>query len=223
LETVIRRFLTENLGWKAGALAISLLLWWGLVGEPEITMSVSVPVQYLNMPKDMEISSDVLEQVHLEVRGPSGKLSSDGLKEAAVILNLSDVSKAGEHTFPIEPANVYTPLGVEVIRAVPSQLRVRFERRLTRKTSVTVRIGNPPPRGYRVTAQTAEPAQVTITGPESQVRDIAAVETDPLDLSGVVGRAEFNVEVFVPDPHVRLEPAQRVRVQVEVRKNDSGN
>jgi YbbR domain-containing protein len=221
VEAVMRRFLTENLGWKAGALAISLLLWWGLVGEPEITTSISVPVQYLNMPKEMEISSDVLERVHLEISGPSGKLSSDGLKEAAIILNLAQVSKPGERTFPIEPANVYIPLGVELIRAVPSQVRVHFERRLTRKVPVTIRPGNPPPSGYRIVAQSVEPSEVTITGPETQVREILAVETDPVDMSGVVGRAEFTVEVFVPDPHVRLEPAQRVRVQVEGRKTEN--
>jgi YbbR domain-containing protein len=217
---VIRRLLTENLGWKAGALAISLLLWWGLVGEPEITASISVPVQYLNMPKEMEISSDVLERVHLEIRGPSAKLSADGLKEAAIILDLASVSKPGERTFRVEPANVYIPLGVELTRAVPSQVRINFERRLARKVPVTVRFSNPPPAGYRVAFQSLNPPEVMIAGPESQVRDIAAVETDPVDLSGVVGRAEFTVEVFVPDPHVRLEPAQRVRVQVEVSKID---
>jgi YbbR domain-containing protein len=115
---------------------------------------------------------------------------------------------------------VYIPLGVELTRAVPSQVRINFERRLARKVPVTVRFSNPPPAGYRVAFQSLNPPEVMIAGPESQVRDIAAVETDPVDLSGVVGRAEFTVEVFVPDPHVRLEPAQRVRVQVEVSKID---
>ena len=215
---MIRRFFTENLGWKAAAMLISLLLWWGLVGEPEITTSITVPVQDLNMPKDMEISSDLLERVHLEIRGPSGKLGADAVKESAIILDLSKVDKAGERTFPIDVADVYIPLGVQLIRAVPSQVRIHLERRLSRKVPVTVRIANPPPEGYTIEAQTSEPSEVRIVGPESQVRGVDAVETDPIDLSGVVGSAEFTVEIFVPDPHVRLEPAQKVRVRLEVRK-----
>jgi hypothetical protein len=159
-----------------------------------------------------------LERVHLEVRGPSGKLFSDELKESAIILDFADVSKPGERTFPIEKANVYIPLGVELIRAVPSQVRIQFERLLARKVPVAVRIAKPPPADYEVVNQMIEPSEVRIAGPESDVREVQSVETDPIDLSAVVGRADFNVEVFVPDPQVRLDPPQRVRIRIDVRK-----
>jgi hypothetical protein len=221
---MLRSFFTENLGWKALSLGISLLLWWALVGEPELTTSISVPVQYLNMPKDFEISSDVLERVHLEIRGPSAKLTPEALQEAAAILNLRTVGSPGERTFPIEPADAYLPIGVELIRAVPSQVRLRFERRLARLVPVTIRLASPPPEGYEVVSQTAEPDRLRLVGPETRVREVQSVETDPIDLAGVVSRAEFTVEVFVPDSYVRLESPKRVRVRVEVRKKDpSGN
>jgi YbbR domain-containing protein len=215
---MVLRFLTENLGWKALSLAISLVLWWALVGEPELTTSISVPVQYLNMPKDFEISSEVLERVHLEIRGPSGKLSAEALQEAAVILNLRSVSQPAERTFPVEPADAYLPLGVQLIRAVPSQIRLQFERRLARRVPVAIRIGAGPPDGYEVAAQSAEPDHLSIVGPESRVRGVESVETDPVDLSALMGQAEYDLEVSIPDAYVRLDSPRRVRVSIAVRK-----
>jgi YbbR domain-containing protein len=225
---MLRSLFTENLGWKALSIIISVFLWWAMVGEPEITMSISVPVQYLNMPKHFEISSDVVEQVHLEIRGPSGKLSTDALQEAAIILNLSSVGKPGERTFPINPADAYLPIGVQLIRAVPSQVRIQFDRRLARTVPVSVRIARPPQKGYEIVAQSVEPTQLRLVGPETRVREIEFIETDPLDLSEVVARTEFTLEVFVPDSYVRLDSdgkmfdsKGRVRVSVDVRKKET--
>jgi hypothetical protein len=215
---MLRALLIDNIGWKLFALAVSVLLWWGLVGEPTLTTSISVPVQYLNMPADSEFSSDVLERVHLEIRGPSSKLTPEALQEAAVVLNLRQVSTPGERTFPIADADVFVPIGVKLIRAVPSQVRLNFERRLARSVPVIIRFATPPPEGYEIMAQTADPPQVRILGPESRVSEIQAVETDPVNLAGVVSRAEFSVEVFVPDAQVRLDSPRRVRISIEVRK-----
>ena len=118
--------------WKLASFAIAALLWLATVGEPEGATSLSVPIYYRNAPKDLEISSTMLDRVRLEVRGPSSKLRQQELADAAVIIDLNSVNKPGEETLPIDATSVALPFGVTVSRAAPPQVRLRFERRISR-------------------------------------------------------------------------------------------
>jgi YbbR domain-containing protein len=81
-----------------------------------------------------------------------------------------------------------------------------------------VRTGPQEPSGYRIVQEEVRPARLTITGPEGSLRQIDSAQTDPIDLSKVVGRAEFHVHAYVPDPQVRFEGSPLVTVTVTVEK-----
>jgi len=212
------RALTRNLGWKLLSLSLALLLWLAIIGDPELATSVSVPIQYKNLPRELEISSEVLDRVHLEIRGPSGKLSPASLEDTAVVLDLKAVHEPGERTYTIQQWNVNLPPGVIFSRAVPAQVRLHFERRMTREVPVRIRHSSPPPPDYEIESQEASPTRLRILGPESRVQQVGYVETDPLDLSAVVGVEEFQVHTYAPDPQVRFESSPLVTVKVRVRR-----
>jgi hypothetical protein len=213
----VLRLLTANLGWKLLALALAVFLWSTLVGNPSLTKSISAPVEFKNVPKDIEISSEIPERVHLEIQGPEARLSAHNLERAAVILNLSAVTQPGERTFFVEQASIELPPGVELLRAVPSQLRLQFERSAVRELPVQVKFSIPPP-GFRVLSTRAIPAQVKIAGPESHVNGAQSATTDTIDVSGVVGEKVFHVKAFVPDPLVRFQSSPDVTVRVIMEK-----
>ncbi|HEX4593282.1 MAG TPA: hypothetical protein VH157_03355, partial [Bryobacteraceae bacterium] len=83
----MKQFFTHNIGWKLLSLAIAVALWIAVAREPELATSLSVPVELKNIPDDLDIGSSVPDRVHLEVRGPSGRLSRDNLSDAAMILD----------------------------------------------------------------------------------------------------------------------------------------
>ena len=124
----------------------------------------------------------------------------------------------GEQTFTISANNLTLPPGVSLVRVVPSQIRVRLERRITKDVPVEVRFAGPPPAGYRIVHQDVQPSTVRILGPESRLEHIGAVQTDPVDLSSKLANAEFRVPVFLPDGLVRFEdsnPIVTLRVTLE--------
>jgi YbbR domain-containing protein len=210
------QFVFRNFVWKLFSVALAALLWMTTVADPELTASVNVPVEFKGIPKNLEISSEVPDQVHLEVQGPSGRISGASIAGTAAVLDLSSIEKPGERTFTLSQANIQLPAGVTLRRAIPSQIRLAFEPRESRTVPVQVRFTGPPPRGYRVASQQVTPEDVAITGPASRVQQVEAVHTDPIDLTGVVDTAQFRVNVFVVDPQVRLEsPTVTVRVRVE--------
>ncbi|MGH9671888.1 MAG: CdaR family protein, partial [Bryobacteraceae bacterium] len=151
----------------------------------------------------------------LEVRGPSGKLSS-GLEAAAVVFDLARVSGPGRQTFTITGDHVGLPAGVFFSRAVPAQVRLEFDRRIEKEALVLVRVSTPPAAGYEIVRMESSPAALRIVGPASRLESIKSVQTDPIPLDEVQGVREFVVQAFAGDPYVRFERPPEVRVRVEV-------
>ncbi len=213
------RLLRDNIAWKLLSLALALALWLAFVRDPEAATWIPAPVQYRNLPKDLEMSSDVLERMHLEIRGPSGKLNPAGLTDVAVVLDLSPITSPGQRTFTIESRNALLPAGVNLVRAVPSMVRLEFERRVERWLPVEPRFSTSLPAGYSILRREVVPERLKVVGPESRVEGLRAAQTDLIDVGVTPGRKEFQVQVFLADPHVRFESSMPVEVRVEVVKS----
>jgi len=212
------RRLTAHFWWKLGSLAVSVLLWVIIAGQPELVTTRSVPVYYQNLPADLLVAADVPGSVHVELRGASSKLSPASLADAAVRLDLSPVTGPGERTFTLTEGSLNLPPGVVFLRAIPSQLRLMFDRNLRKEVPVQVRVGNPPPPGYRVASQQVEPSMLRIAGPEAQVKHVESAETDAIDLSRVTADTTIKVNVLVADPQVHLDSSPVVSVRFVILK-----
>ncbi|HWR51031.1 MAG TPA: CdaR family protein [Bryobacteraceae bacterium] len=208
----------HNFGWRVFALVIAIVLWATFVGSPELTTSVSAPVEYRNMPRGMEISSEAPERVYLEVQGPSARLNSFDLSNITVVFDLRSVNRTGDHTLTIESNNVDLQPGLTLVRAIPAQIRLRFERRVDADIPVRARLSGSPHAGYKVVRQEVNPPSLRIVGPESHVREVEYAETDPIDIANVLGTQSFQVQTFVRNPYVRLVSPPAVRVTVTVEK-----
>lgn len=213
------RLITRNFGWKLGSLALAVLLWFAILGEPELVTTHTAPILYKSLPQGLLIGSDALDQVRVELRGPSGKLSPERLAEMAVLLDLSDVKGPGERTFTLSDADFHLPQGVAFMRSVPSQLRVRFSKLVSREVPVNIRIYAPPPAAYRIAYQEAVPEALRIAGPEARVASVSSADTDAIDLSAVTSSREIKVNAFVSDPQVRFVVSPVVTVKLTIEKN----
>jgi hypothetical protein len=210
---------TRNMGWKLLSLGAAVLLWISVASEPELATLESVPVEYKGVPGDLSISSDFVESVTLEMRGPASRLRDLHETRPAVVLDFSSVHQPGERTFNIGPDVVSIPRGISLVRAIPAQLRFRFEHRLTRAVPVAVRF-TAPHEGYFVASYQVIPPKLTIIGPETAVERTPSVTTDAVDISAVVAMQEFHVNTYLAEPKERFEsPSESVvTVRVVVKK-----
>lgn len=210
------RTLTRDIGLKLFSLAIAALLWVVLSGTRESTSSVSAPVQYRNIPKNLEISSEIVEQVHLLVRGPSLGLTRLSATEIPVVLDLSRVSGPGETTFTITRDNLSLPSGVVLERAIPGQVRLRLETRIARAIPVRVRYSYLP-AGMEIAEEQLTPDHLQVIGPESRVSQIHFVETDPVDLRMLDASGQARTNAFSGDPQVVFSGSPSVLVRATLR------
>ena len=214
----IRDFFFQNILWKLFSLAVAVVIWTLVATEPELATFASVRPEYKNLADGLEISSDPLTSVVLELRGPSGALRGIGVTtHPAVVIDMSDAA-AGERTFAIDDRSVKLMRGVHLVRAIPASVRFRFEPTRVASVPVHVRFTGEGQNGYAVGGYHVEPPELEVAGPRSHVARVAQVVADPIDLAGATGTAQFHVNVFAEDSFVRFLNSPEVVVTVAMKK-----
>lgn len=208
-------FAGRNLLWKLAALAGSFLLWFAINGANDLTESVSVPVQYRNIPQNLDIGSDLIEQAHLILRGPSLLLSRASTSPSPVVIDLAEAKGPGDKTFLITAANVRLPGGVTLEKAIPGQIRLRLETRIRRVVQVRVRVEHVP-EGMEASVDEVIPSGLVIVGPENRVRAIMDVDTDAVDVRTLDPGGSARTIAYVADPRVSFTTAPIVSVRISL-------
>jgi hypothetical protein len=80
------------------------------------------------------------------------------------------------------------------------------------------RVIGTPAAGYSVGTTVIEPSRITVGGPEKHVKEVEAAITDPVDVTGAMGRMIFNRHAYVSDPLVQVANPNPVRVTVMIEK-----
>jgi hypothetical protein len=119
---------TRNLGWKLLSVALAVLLWIAVEGEPEVVTVQSVPVYYRSVEADLALVANPPNAVRVELRGPFDVFGRDNLSAVAVVLDLAGQTESGERIFAITRNNVNLPAGVNFVRSDPSEIKLHLDR-----------------------------------------------------------------------------------------------
>jgi YbbR domain-containing protein len=214
----LRKYVFHNFALKLLSLAVAVLLWMAVTRDPVAEVALNVPIEFHNAPDYLEISSETIPQVQVRVRGPVRSVRDISASEVHAVIDMANV-QPGERTYDLSPAHIRVPDGVQVVQAVPSQIRISFDRRESRQVEVMPRVIGTFASGYRIEQVTALPQSVTIVGPATHVQGVETAITDPVDASGVVGMATFVTHAYVADPLVRLANPSPIRVTVTTEKS----
>ena len=212
------RFFTHNLGWKLLALVAAFAVWINIASEPELSTILSAPVQFRNYPKDLEISSAIVESIDVEARGPSGQLRGLSESRIAAIIDFAGVRAPGERTFTMTANELNLPRGITLIRTIPAQMRFKFEHRATRSIAVDVPTSGTLPPGLLLSRLVVDPPMLTIAGPESRVAAARKATSDPFDLSQVTKDSQQSLSVYIGEPEIRFVSPPRVTVKIHVEQ-----
>jgi len=211
----LRSLVLRNPGLKVLSLILAFLLWAQIAGREQVQRIISAPIVFTNMPPGLEITGDFPTKVDIVIRSerPGSQI---GENELAVIVDLGG-AKPGAQTIPLSERNVVNkPLGVEIVNLLTSRLRIMLERVEQRGIEVQARLIGRPAPGFRIIGITVEPEAIRIMGPESRVRRINSLVTEPVNIDGVSTTTRRPVYVHLPDPPIRLVGRQDVAVTVAI-------
>ncbi|MGC2248522.1 MAG: CdaR family protein [Terriglobales bacterium] len=203
----------QNFFFKFISLLLAVGLWLAVARSPIAEVEMKVPIEFRNLPDNLEIDSASFTTAEVRLRGPERAIHRLEQGDVRAEVDLSNV-QPGERTFDLTARHVHAPQELEVVQIIPGQFHLSFDTRDTRTVEVHPRVTGTFASGLRVAQVIADPANVTVTGPRRRVEALEAASTDPVDASGTMTSATFLTQVYVPDPLIQVVHPKPIRVTV---------
>jgi len=222
MTDLLRRYVFHNLGLKLISLAFSVGLWIAVTRDPVAEVAVDVPIEFRNIPQNLEISTESIPKAQIRLRGPERVIHRLQPSDVYAEIELG-AGKPGERTFDLTAQQIHQPRELEVVQVVPSQFHVAFDTRMVRDVPVEPRVIGSFAPGYQISEVRVDPPVITISGPKKRVEAVQSAITDPIDVSGDMGQGAFVRHAYVSDPLVQVRNSDPVRVTVMMEKVPLGN
>lgn len=194
------RWLGRNFGSLLLSFILAVVVWVSAVvtSDPdEESIFQPVSLEVIGQAPDLILVEDLPDEAHLTLRAPRSiwtQLNNNPNLVSAWV-DLSGL-EAGTHDVPVRRSVEIDP--VRVLRVDPETVEVVLESRITQQFPVQIVINGDPAAGHRPSAPSVEPADVTITGPESVVSRVANVRAT-LDITGATESSKHIVPLEALD------------------------
>jgi YbbR domain-containing protein len=218
ISELFHRIFVHNFGLKLISFLLAVGLWFVVARDPIAEVETRVPIEFHNIPENMEIDSATFTEAQVRVRGPERLIRRLRPPDVHVEVNLAGVSP-GERTFDLTARQVRLPQDLDVVQIVPGQFQLSFDTRLTRTVAIRPRVIGSFASELRIGEVIADPPNIAITGPRRRVEAVEAATTDPVDASGVLTRTTFATRAFVPDPLIQVVRPTPIRVTVIMERS----
>ena len=211
----MRPRILRNFGLKVLSIVLATLLWGLVAGQREAERSLRVPLEYRNIPPELELLGEPASLVDVRVRGSSGVLGELRGADLVAVLDLR-TARPGRRLFHLLPGDIDVPTGVKVLQVTPSTLSLTFEASASRTVPVIPDVDGDAAPGFVVGRVTTVPPTVEVVGPLSAVQKITEATTEPVDISGATGPVRDTVTIGLPDSIARLRNPQSGTVTVQI-------
>jgi len=116
---IIRTLLLENVTLKATAVVLAVILWFLVVSKGQTEISLTLPIEYTNIPSGLEIARHEVKSANIVIR--SHETLSRNIRQDTLRVSV-DVSKGkkGEGLFPVRKDDVKLPYGASIVKIEPS-------------------------------------------------------------------------------------------------------
>ena len=212
----MRHFPFAHFGLKVMALTLVILVWMMVSAQvSSVERGVRIPLELQNLPENLEMVDPPQEAVDVRVRGNADALGRLVPGDLVASVDLSS-AQPGRRLFHISPDRVKAPFSVEVTQVVPSSVAIRFEPSATRMVPVLPSVEGDPAAGFIVGGTESQPKMVEVVGPESALRHVTEVITEPVWVGGAKAPIRSSVPVGVAEQGVRLKSVRSVTVAVDI-------
>lgn len=205
--------LTENITIKIISIALSIFLWFFVTFKGQSETSLEVPLEFKNIPSDMEILRQSVKKINLSISARERILREISNNNIRVVVDLSNV-KFGENSIPITKSSVKLPRGVEVLRIDPSTIKLNIDKKEQKNVAVKAFITGKPEKGFVIESINVTPSSINIEGAKKELDKIRVIKTEPIDIEGI--RDNFTVQAKI-DPGGKIFRSEKDTVYVNIR------
>lgn len=196
------------------SLVLAIFCWYLVTGQERVDSWVRVKLEMAGLSENLVLRGAPREYLDVLVRGPKGLIRKIEPQSLVYTLDAHKLTP-GLNTMVVEPGAIPLAKLFEIVEVRPSTLELDVERRLVKSVPVRLVYKDNPAREYKV-SWSVEPLSVTLSGPESLVREVKDIPTQPVALPEEPGgRIDSLVSLVLPE-QVEATP-RMVKVQVQVQ------
>lgn len=174
----ILRWLAKNLGSLVMAFILAVIVWVSAViaSDPNEEQILNRPVQIeiVGQQSNLQIMGSISRNLTLVLRAPASvwsTLNNDPQSVRAWI----DLSTLGSGTHDVFVQVQISPPLVRIVSQDPQKLSITLDSIATQTFPVNLVVRGNPPVGYQAQTPQINPTEVSVTGPESVIRNVREV------------------------------------------------
>ncbi|MGC8736858.1 MAG: CdaR family protein [Dissulfurimicrobium sp.] len=153
------------------------------MGEEKAEITVSLPVEVINLPKDLIIANDIPTAINVRIFGPRSLIRDVAIQRLPKIIDLKNTSP-GKITIHIDPETLPIPTGVKITRFQPSEFNIILEPMMRKELMVKPEIIGTPAKGYKIEKIETIPDRVIASGLPRELNKLREIKTLPINIDG---------------------------------------
>ena len=209
--------LTRHWLLKLLSLVIGASLWYFVVGEDQVEMAVTVPIEVHNLPADLVIANQYKKDIEVTVRGPRRLIQEMRQQHISRPVDLGK-ARPGSMVIQNDSNSIRFPQGIAVQRLQPANITLLVDQLVEKEFPITAVTRGKPAAGYVFEEVVLNPARIAVTGPQAYLARETALKTHQINLDGLHQSSQFQVHLNLSDALVKLIGETVVQANVVIRE-----
>lgn len=207
----------RNWGLKLLSFIFALFLWYFVVGEDKVDLNLVVPIEIVNLPRDLVIANQFKKELEVTISGPRGLVR--GINRQTISRPV-DLSKAapGKVVIRNDPNSIPLSRGINVQQIQPANITLQLERLVTKKLPIKALTSGKLPEGLELVSVEPEPTTINASGPESILGETESLVTQPINLAEIKNSTELLATLDLPPELTGLIGELDILAHVTVRE-----
>lgn len=187
------------------ALFFALCLWFIVNMSRDFNITIDVPIELVNLPDDMALSSEIPEKASVSLTSEGWKLIN--LYSNPPVISLSADSRQ-INLFDQVRNRVSYFSDMNVLQVEPIILTIEMEEKIEKKVPVDPVVDVKLDERYNfVREPQVVPDSVTLIGARSKIEEISSVETKPREIGNVRRNTQLSLDIAPPASGIEAEPS----------------
>jgi YbbR domain-containing protein len=203
-----------NIGFKLLSVTIAVSLWFFVTYRGQSETTVEAQLEFKNVPQGLEILRQNIKKVTVNIRGHESILNGLKPSDVRVVVDLSN-GKTGEASYYFDINDVKVTKNIKILRTETTSVKVTLDESMSREVQVKPYIVGLPAKGFEIKKITVIPTVVSVEGATTEMTRLAALRTEPLDVTGLDTDISQNVRVDTNGRNLRIKTSD-VTVKVVI-------
>lgn len=177
---------------KLISLVLAVMLWYFVDVEDTVDKTVMVPIEIINLPRDLVISNQFKKELEVTVTGPRSEIQAIMDEAVTRQINLADTAP-GTNVIHNDVNSIQVPKALTILRIQPSSIILSLDKLIKKEYPVSSVTVGKVAQGYVLKQLRMEPNNISITGPQTILSQLDDLPTKIIDVNEMKGSKQIQI------------------------------